>query len=662
MLFKLFSFSNLATLHACTQWRVAMPRRPLLASTIATRHPDLFRHMQSSVTAAADSRQSTHNPHPWTPRCWDATADAALPFGKRSPFCPAWPDYNATGITDRQKTQFQRMIDRLVATHEGGAGVPMGRLAAIMQRPCVRRFCVRVQILSGVLYVVAPFSRDCTDGPRVVNCSKARRMRSEGLAMTGAGDVGKWSSVFSPTELEWDFVAGLNVSDCSPSIRPGDVNGAFTRVRLLAQLRLLEEAARHGGVDDTELVLCAGEAPLNAGSWCLPSAPQPVFATTGNEDNPLLPFPHWLPRLRDVDFSLWDDARAAMRAASARSASKADPPAPSAVFRGGIYRLSAYSDDWRASGLRRTRLDRDNWRRIGRLALLQARSEPGSVAGLINVNVAVPQDYARWLGIDNGTLRAMDHPAGLSMLEQARQFRYVINAEGHGGWADRLARLLLSPQLVIAQDLAARLWFEGLLTPGVTHLTTDSNFRNLSRVVRWARRHEAEVAAMVDRANEVVEAAVSVGGIRFYVREILRQYTRRLLRYAPRRDLRAIQFSCLPRGQPARCRASGSVRLINEVGCAFVAADGSGRRLSTLHEASQTIAGALPETTAARAARAARGSLGAAGSSPWCYELSDRTKCQGHSVRKKGRWRACVWHKAEARCTIESEGGAGGVP
>ena len=546
------------------------------------------------------------------------------------------------------------MIDRLVAAHEGEAGVPKGSLASLMQKPCVRRFCVRVQILSGVLYVVAPLSRACADEPRSENCSKAKRMRSDGLAMTGAGAVGKWNSDFSPTELEWDFVAGLNVSDCSPSIRPGDVNGAFTRVRLLTQLRLLEEAARYGGVDDTELVLCAGEAPLNAGSWCLPSSPQPVFATTGNEDAPLLPFPHWLPRLRDVDFSLWDDARAALRAASAPNAGK-PAPASSAVFRGGIYRLSAYSDDWRTSRLRRTRLNRDNWRHIGRLALLQARSDPGGAAGLLNVNMAVPGPYAQWLGIDNRTLGAMDRPAGLTMIEQARRFRYVINAEGHGGWADRLARLLLSPQLVIAQDLAARLWFEGLLTPGVTHLTTDSNFRNLSRVVRWARRHEPEVVAMVGRANEAVEAAVSVGGIRFYVREILRQYTRRLLSYAPRRDPRAIRFSCLPRGQPARCRDSGSVRLIKEVGCAFAAADGSNRRFSTLHQASQTIAGSLPEAPARP--RAARGSRGA-GSSPWCYEISDPTRCQGHSVRKKGRWRACVWRKEEARCTVEesSEG------
>ena len=38
------------------------------------------------------------------------------------------------------------------------------------------------------------------------------------------------------------------------------------------------------------------------------------------------------------------------------------------------------------------------------------------------------------------------------MRGQARRFRYVINAEGHGGWADRLYYLLLSPMTVVAQD------------------------------------------------------------------------------------------------------------------------------------------------------------------------------------------------------------------
>ena len=103
-------------------------------------------------------------------------------------------------------------------------------------------------------------------------------------------------------------------------------------------------------------------------------------------------------------------------------------------------------------------------------------------------------------------------------------FRYLVHVEGNGGWADRLYQLLLSPQLVLAQDLPARLWYEQLLAPGVTHLAVDSNFGNLSAVVRWARAHPAEVAVMVARANRAAELATSLRGARAYVSELLQRY------------------------------------------------------------------------------------------------------------------------------------------
>ena len=134
--------------------------------------------------------------------------------------------------------------------------------------------------------------------------------------------------------------------------------------------------------------------------------------------------------------------------------------------------------------------------------------------------------------------------------QQEDRYRYVLNIEGHGGWADRLYQLLLSPMLVIAQDLPSRLWYEGVLSPGVTHLAVDSNLRNISEAVRWANAHPKQVLAMVAAANEAMEAATSVAGIRFYVRELLRQYSARL-GYRPRpHPRRRCSPSC--RGTPWR--------------------------------------------------------------------------------------------------------------
>ena len=197
--------------------------------------------------------------------------------------------------------------------------------------------------------------------------------------------------------------------------------------------------------------------------------------------------------------------------------------------------------------------------------------------------------YGRWvkeLGIGEAEMAALDQPEKLGMAAQQAGFRYVLNVEGHGGWADRLYQLLLSPMLVIAQDLPSRLWYEGVLTPGVTHLAVDSNLRNVSEAVRWANAHPKQVLAMVAAANEAMEAATSVAGIRFYVRELLRQYSARL-GYRPRPHPRAVQFRCAPTGETVGCEVpfshDGLERRIHGEACSFVVP--GGRTAHTLHEA-----------------------------------------------------------------------------
>ena len=388
--------------------------------------------------------------------------------------------------------------------------------------------------------------------------------------------------------LEWHFSAGLNVSSCAAAIVDGDFNGPFTRTRWLTALRLLEEAARHEPALHTEFVLCANETPLNAGGWCL-DGPQPVFAPTSNEEHPLIAFPHWMPKLRDYDFSVWDAARAVQRRrADAVARVTPDTRRAAAVYRGGVYRLNVYSDEWRTRGVRRTDVNRSTWRHVGRTALLNARAHDKK--GYLNVSLSRIKGMQRYLRIPNATLESMDKPEKLAWRAQQAGFRYVLNIEGHGGWADRLYQLLLSPMLVIAQDLPSRLWYEGVLSPGVTHLAVDSNLRNLSEAVRWANAHPKQVRAMVVAANEAMEAATSVAGIRFYVRELLRQYSARL-GYRPRPHPRAVQFRCAPTGKTVGCEVpfshDGLERRIHGEACSFVVP--GGRTAHTLHEAAQFL-------------------------------------------------------------------------
>ena len=107
-----------------------------------------------------------------------------------------------------------------------------------------------------------------------------------------------------------------------------------------------------------------------------------------NEEHAVIPFVHWMPRLRDWDLSVWDDVRAAQREEAARwERTRRAPPRAAAVFRGGVYRMSVYSRDWRARGVRRSELTADSWRCCGRMALLRVKEEEAAAA----VRLATPR-------------------------------------------------------------------------------------------------------------------------------------------------------------------------------------------------------------------------------------------------------------------------------
>lgn len=525
------------------------------------------------------SSQPRHGAEPRPPRgaepppratpCWDRNLEAPkAPWGS-SAFCPRWPLPAAGNASAGDVARLRGLAQRALRPF---ASISKAQLDAAASPRCAQRLCLRVQIVRGQLFVQAPRSVACTS-LRAGPCAAEQRRRQRGVNPN-------WKPGANPTRLEWHWAAGLNMSTCSVSVVAGDWNSAFSRLRLQSALRLLEEAA--SGAADTELLLCINETPLNAGGGCLRGA-QPVFASTGNADAPLIPFIHWMPRLRDWDLSVWDDVRAEQRARRPSAASAARV----AGFRGGLYRMGTYADEWRTKGARRTELNRANWRAAGRASLVHAKAT--AAASLLNVNVKHSGRWGRWpklLGVPQAALDALDAPEALGFREQLARFRYTLNVEGHGGWADRLGHLLSSSSLVIAQDVPFPLWFEPLTAPGATHLVVDSNLRNLSAAVRWAAAHDAEVEAMVSRANAAMDVALSVAGIRRYVAELLAAYTERLA-FAPALGPRSVRFACRPTRECRACDAPAArgraERRHCGVRCAFRGADG--REYDTLHEA-----------------------------------------------------------------------------
>jgi len=219
----------------------------------------------------------------------------------------------------------------------------------------------------------------------------------------------------------------------------------------------------------------------------------------------------------------------------------------------------------------------------------------------------------------------------------------------------------MAKQLVLAQDVAHHLWYEGFLEPGKTHLVVDSNLRNLSEVMRWARVHEQEVDAMIDAANDITETATSVEGIRLYLRELLQQYTSRTIEHAPTRHPRALRFSCTAHGSDEHrtCEMPHSLRIrqLKRVKCQFRVP--GGLAFDTLHDAA-TAAGlnpvpASPPMSEEQPTKVKLRSLlcsiadrvnARANGSRWCYHFVSPESCHQHfvpGVSSSCARRPCVW-------------------
>ena len=294
----------------------------------------------------------------------------------------------------------------------------------------------------------------------------------------------------------------------------GDHNYIFTRLRLQSALRFLHRAYRRLHANGklpaaVELVICAGETPVNFGDYCFSGA-QPVWSATTNEQAPLIPYVHWvqLPP-RDTDLSVWDPSSAtpdawagdtdlkAMRQqepslakaaqhcgrhsgcsgsckASQKSqqctlcrcqqcvfcqpSSSAPPSAPpwnqrteAAVFRGSLLRLNSYTWKWRREGPRRTPVSAANWQKIGRTALVHLKSQHPNLLNIHMTGTGLKghsDDLPHRLGIPSADWERQDAPQQMPFEDQLR-FKYAINAEGHARsrHSNRLATPTTCPAL-----------------------------------------------------------------------------------------------------------------------------------------------------------------------------------------------------------------------
>ena len=117
------------------------------------------------------------------------------------------------------------------------------------------------------------------------------------------------------------------------------------------------------------------------------------------------------------------------------------------------------------------------------------------------------------------------------LLAQER-YRYLIYAEGHCGWSDRLRFLLFLRSAVLMQETICNEFFALGLVPWVHYLPLEYHFTDLSRVYDWAQAHPEFVDRIVANMNSYAAAFLSEAAIRSYALTLLQELSR-ALRYAP---------------------------------------------------------------------------------------------------------------------------------
>ena len=270
-----------------------------------------------------------------------------------SDFCPVWPPYEVTDDAGG------RLAGAVRATlRPFGASIRAEQIDAALQR-CAQKLCVRRRSRTAR----STSSRRARAPAATGRTRHARRRRAPPRRAPPAR-----APTSAPSSIRLARVGLLRRAE-REQLRGGDRRRRLQRPvhshPLAHGAAAARRAARHEPALHTEFVLCANETPVNAGGWCL-DGPQPVFAPTSNEEHPLIAFPHWMPKLRDYDFSVWTRRAPCSAAAPTRwraSRLTLDEPPPCTAAACTAQRLL---DEWRTRGVRRTDVNRSTWRHVGR--------------------------------------------------------------------------------------------------------------------------------------------------------------------------------------------------------------------------------------------------------------------------------------------------------
>lgn len=172
------------------------------------------------------------------------------------------------------------------------------------------------------------------------------------------------------------------------------------------------------------------------------------------------------------------------------------------------------------------RITRDNWRKVGRSRLVYLGQQRPD---LLEVGLKVYDSQV--FGDEYAQINSFKHyPADA----QARDFRYVIYAEGACGWADRLKTLLLYNATILLQNTSCSEYYRDLMEPYVHYIPVEGNFDDLLEKISWARQHDDKAADIARNALHLHQKYLTVASMRCYMNALFDRYSK-LTRYLPKR-------------------------------------------------------------------------------------------------------------------------------
>eukprot|EP00543_Licmophora_paradoxa_P007217 CAMPEP_0202442158 /NCGR_PEP_ID=MMETSP1360-20130828/1619_1 /ASSEMBLY_ACC=CAM_ASM_000848 /TAXON_ID=515479 /ORGANISM="Licmophora paradoxa, Strain CCMP2313" /LENGTH=459 /DNA_ID=CAMNT_0049057431 /DNA_START=166 /DNA_END=1546 /DNA_ORIENTATION=+ len=113
-------------------------------------------------------------------------------------------------------------------------------------------------------------------------------------------------------------------------------------------------------------------------------------------------------------------------------------------------------------------------------------------------------------------------------MKQQEAYKYILHAEGHDGWANRLSTLLAMQNVIIRQFNAPyEEWYSAFLQPWVHYIPVDHLFNYLPSIVKWCMMHDGDVQQISKNADLYAKTFLPARQQLEMTRTILEEYSKR---------------------------------------------------------------------------------------------------------------------------------------